>query len=68
MKKKERPQNDQPCARERCDHPFGLHFVTHDGQHAGCSWTMDDQRDGFQCCQCDGYLIAYRYPEMETAE
>jgi hypothetical protein len=62
MKQTDRPNNKQECARERCGHAFGLHFVANDGETVGCSWEMDDQRDGYTHCQCDGFLIAYVYP------
>jgi hypothetical protein len=67
MRQTDRPSNNQECARERCGHEFGLHFVAHDGRTIGCAWKMDSQREGFQQCQCDGFLIAYTYPQKTVA-
>lgn len=57
----DRPANTEPCASEKCGHPFGDHYLSHDGKTSGCSWSNDDQRDGFTICHCTGFLIAYLY-------
>ena len=67
MRKTDRPSNADECARERCGHPFGQHYIAHDGVTVGCSWSMDDQRDGLHTCQCDGFLIEYTYPAKTVA-
>ena len=67
MRRSTRPANTQECAREKCEHPFGEHYITHDGVLGGCSWRMDDQRDGYSSCQCDGFLISYAYPVKRAA-
>lgn len=62
MKITDRPDNAQECARERCGHSFGEHYVTNNGKDYGCSQEFDDQKDGYTHCQCDGFLISYTYP------
>ena len=67
MRITDRPSNDQECAREKCEHVFGQHYVANDGVTVGCSWSIDDQRDGYSSCQCDGFLISYTYPAKKVA-
>jgi hypothetical protein len=63
MKTTDRPKDTDDCARTGCGHEFGAHYISHDRKIIGCGWTMDDQRDGFQTCSCDGFLIEYTYPK-----
>jgi hypothetical protein len=58
----DRPANTETCANERCGHPFGAHYLSHDGQTSGCSVTdADPQQSARGICLCTGFLVRYMY-------
>jgi hypothetical protein len=65
MKTTDRPNDEDLCGRERCGHAFGMHYISYNRKIVGCGWSMDDQRDGFKTCSCDGFLIEYVYPQRD---
>jgi len=69
----DRPKDSDPCANERCGHPFGDHYLSHDGKTSGCSVDLNDPEKpmtgGLVPCKCTGFLIAYLYkPRTRTAK
>lgn len=56
-----RPQNNERC--NGCQHSFGEHYTTYDGQKGGCSHFVDTQRDSGSC-YCKGYAIRWA-PESQ---
>lgn len=52
----EKPAASTPCGNERCRHEFGMHYETYDGKKTGCSFYLDEQRDGGPCF-CKGFAI-----------
>jgi hypothetical protein len=56
----DRPTNNQKCGNERCGHGFGMHYETYDGNRTGCSFYLDDQRDGGPCF-CKGFALVQRW-------
>ncbi len=61
MKKTDRPDDNQKCARDGCEHTYGQHYATNDRKARGCSGTFDAQRDGVIGCDCNAFLISYEY-------
>lgn len=57
----DRPADTETCANERCGHPFGAHYLSHDGQTSGCSVVYSNQTDPDQMCRCTGFMIRYMY-------
>ena len=66
MKQTDRPSNDQRCANDGCSHPFGKHYVTHDGED-GCAGAFEALRDGTIPCDCKAFTIKYTYPNRTLA-
>ncbi len=63
----DRPANTETCAAEQCGHPFGDHYLTHDGQTSGCSVDAGDSDHAVQLCRCTGFMIRYAYtPRTRT--
>lgn len=59
----EKPSLDEFCGI--CDHQFGYHYTTYDGQRSGCKWEEDDQKDRkvYRCRRCPGFARIIRYLE-----
>lgn len=57
----DRPANTETCANERCGHPFGAHYLSHDGQTSGCSTDTGDIDHSVNLCRCTGFLVRYMY-------
>lgn len=66
----DRPANTEPCATERCGHPFGMHFLTHDQQASGCALGMPATPAGDPSipCPCAGFTIRYAYKPRTRAK
>lgn len=56
----DKPANEEPCGNERCGHEFGIHYTTYDDQKTGCSYYLDEQRDGGPCF-CKGFALKLKW-------
>jgi len=69
----DRPRDSESCASEKCGHPFGDHYLSHDQKTSGCAVALPatafDASDVLVPCKCTGFLIAYLYkPRTRTAK